>query len=81
VRAPAEGALLSPRHRPFITEEELIPSESVPGVWWTVRRYADGSMDCDCPDYCIRQRPVGGECKHLRWWRNDHGWRRYEPVG
>lgn len=65
MRAPASGALLLARHLSPVAEEELVPSESRPGIWWTVRRRTDGSYECDCPDYLYRQRLAGGECKHI----------------
>lgn len=29
------------------------------------RSFADGSLDCTCPDYLYRSRPNGRMCKHI----------------
>lgn len=73
MRAPAAGALLAPRRIPRVLSEEDVPSDTVPGVWWTVTRYADGSWACNCPDYRIRRAPHGEECKHISRVRNRTG--------
>lgn len=62
--APASGPLLLPRHRPRVLEAFQVPSEST-GRVYTVRRLADGTWDCDCPDWLYRKGPVGEDCKHI----------------
>lgn len=74
MRAPVNGSLLLPRYLPKVLYEEEVPSESTPGVWWTVTQYADGTFSCDCPDYRIRRRLAGEDCKHITGVRNRTGW-------
>lgn len=74
MRAPVHGALLARWYRPRAVEMHDVPSESTPGVWWTVTLLNDGSYICDCPDYRIRRAPYGEECKHIIQVRTGTGW-------
>lgn len=38
-----------------------IASGSVPGLFWTCTRLADGTWTCNCPDHVYR----GRVCKHI----------------
>ena len=37
-----------------------------------MRKYWTTLTDCGCPDYQIRQRKIGGACKHMRALRYAH---------
>lgn len=80
MRARASGSLLAPRYRPRVLEVEDVPSDSQPGVWYAVTRYADGTYSCDCPDYRIRRAPYGEECKHIARVKNRTGWSRVRKA-
>lgn len=76
MRAPVSGTLLAPRHRYRVLEEEDVPSDSTPGIWYTVSLLADGTRTCNCPDYRVRRAPHGEECKHIIRVRARTGWSR-----
>lgn len=65
MRAPASGSLLGPLPGRTVLEETEVPSETTPGVWWTVRLLANGTYTCNCPDYRIRRSLAGEDCKHI----------------
>lgn len=39
-----------------------VPSATTPGTVYHVAVFADGTLDCDCPDSTYRRR----QCKHQR---------------
>ncbi len=63
-------ALMVPQQQPAtdggVLEGE-VPSESQDGVTYTVMSDpASGRWKCTCPDYVMRRRFNGTDCKHIR---------------
>lgn len=61
MRTGQDGGLLIPRRLPPGELAIEVPSFTTPGITYLVRRHADGSWDCNCPDCVCRQH----ECKHI----------------